>query len=98
MITILLDIFLPPKLQCDLQFLQALLTGKKKYLMNDEVRAIKPPNYPELGIAKLYRAIADDHELMKYLPDETVKTSKVSKQFVWSIVDALRPEFAKNAV
>ena len=75
-----------------------MLAGKKKYLLVDQVRCISAPKYAELSILALYDAIADDIELLRYLPDKHKKSSKISKSFIWTIIDALRPEFAKEAV
>ena len=90
------ELYLPPKSQCELGYLQDLLTGAKLYLKVDQVRVITAPKYQELSIRNLYNAVEDDKELLKYLPNPNKVHSKISKQFLWTVLDALRPDFAKQ--
>ena len=62
----------------------------------DQVRVVTAPKYQELSIGNLYKAVEEDTELLRYLPNPRKGHSKISKQFLWTVLDALRPDFAKQ--
>ena len=54
------------------------------------------PCYPELSIKNLYIALKDDKAAQKYLPDAGKRQTE--REFVWHVVNTLRPEFVKDAI
>ena len=77
-----------------------ILAGEKQVLKQDEVRRTETPSFNEITVKKLYELVSGDLQVMSYLP--TWKGFKPrhqpEKDFVWSIIATLRPEFAYSLV
>ena len=54
------------------------------------------PYYPELSIKNLYNLLKEDTEVLKFLPDKGKRW--VNREFVWNVVNTLRPEVVKHVV
>ncbi len=63
------ECFLPPKERTSLSFLQQVLSGEKELLMDEEVKRLKIPKWPELNVKALMPEVIKNAEVYKYLPD-----------------------------
>lgn len=84
---------LPKKDYCCGLFLNAILADKKKVLLKKDAPAIVVPRYRELSVTAILAEAATDPILMQYLPDSTMSKKLPDREFVFDIVNAIRPNF-----
>jgi hypothetical protein len=92
------DLHLPMKSQCKLEFLQQIVEGKKPMLESYRVPRIKVPTWPELSVAKLLPAVMSDPILKKYFPDKYAKGKVPDRHYFWGVICAVKPGYFKALV
>ena len=75
--------------------MQMVGSKKLKVLKIDDVVLASVPNFPELGVLKLYEIFKNDAEVMAYLP---LKAAKCNKEFLWRILKTLRPQWTDKVL
>ena len=70
-----------------------ILKGTKACFTQAEIRQVTVPFYQELSVKNLFEALSEDYEVLSYLPDSGKRTN--DRNFMWSIVNTLRPDFVK---
>ena len=61
--------FLPDKRFCTLEYLKAIMAGKKAYFKNSEVRQVNIPRYKSLALKVVFDMAVNRSDMRKYLPD-----------------------------
>ena len=56
------------------------------------------PKYAEFKVEEIYKQCAEDPELMTYLPDLTMSKKLPDREFVYDVINSLRPKFLKEIV
>ena len=51
---------MPPFEECTIDFLRDIFSGKKKALLNEDVKIVNVPRLPELSAIKLGKDVAGD--------------------------------------
>ena len=76
-----------------MQFLEEILTGKKKVLLAKDVPSRVVPHFPELSVKECYhKAIEQLPGLEDYLPDPWGKDKRLpEREFFWRVMYALYP-------
>lgn len=96
--TDIVDLHLPIKSQCKLEFLQAIIEGRKPMLESYRVPKIKVPTWPELSIAKLLPKILADNTLKTYFYDKYAKGKVPDRSYFWGVVSAVKPGYFKALI
>jgi hypothetical protein len=60
---------LPGEFYCTYEFMQQILTLKKKFFFNNGVYRQQIEQFPEFTIKKLVEMIKDNETVLSYLPD-----------------------------
>ncbi len=93
-----MDYLLPKKDYCCANFLNAVLAGQKKLLPMTDVTHKIVPKYKEFKVEEIYKECAEDLELMTYQPDLTMSKKLPDREFVYDVINSIRPKFLKDVV
>lgn len=83
---------------CPTVFLNAVFAGEKILLKRRKVKTIEVPKYKELCVKKVMEAIVNDAELIKHLPDLTMSKKLPDRDFLFNIINSLRPEYMESII
>jgi hypothetical protein len=71
--------------------------GKKKLLMSNQVNTLKARRFQEFNAVWMLAQVKDDAEIREYIPESWFEPqAKVSREFLWTILSSLQPEFASE--
>ena len=77
-----------------MEFLRALLNGRKRYFRNDSVRKVNVPRYKQLTLSKVLDHCISKPELLRYIPNFPMGGEvHVDRDFLFTIVNILDPKF-----
>ena len=77
-----------------MEFLRALLNGRKRYFKNDSVRKVNVPRYKQLTLSKVLDHCIAKPELLRYIPNFPMGGEvHVDRDFLFTIVNTLDPQF-----
>ena len=94
-------LLMPPLKSCRLEFLQAILTGKKLVIKQEKCKGRHVPNWPELAMKLIYPVIVAELPAIKqYLPDPQGDKEKrlPDRHFFYQVLYALHPEQTEDLV
>ena len=91
---------MPSLKQCRLSHLQAILSNKKKVLLQKNVPARKVPNWPQLAVKHVYEPAKLLPNVSDYLPDPTGKEEErlPERDFFWKVLYTLHPDYVDDIV
>ena len=78
-------------------FLKDIISRRKRYLENDEVKTLHVPQYKNLTLEKIMDFVSDKPRISQYLPDE-VDLPEIPKQYVVNVCTAVLGETFKDWV
>ena len=83
-----------------LRFLQQILQGKKKCLLQRDVPSRTVPSWPELSVKNVYPQVREQcPEIMAYLPDPEDSASRLPpRDFFFAVLSALKPQEVDDMV
>jgi hypothetical protein len=87
---------LPGLRHCSLGFLQQLLCKQKQHLTLEKVMFRRAPKWPELAAKRLIEICAGSPSIMAYLPDWRVGKAAPDRDFIWTVIHHVSPQFGKN--
>ena len=64
------QIYLPPLEYCSMDFLKQIMSGKKRYLKNEDICMVNVPRFSELSAKNIYERIRGISFFMNYLPSD----------------------------
>ena len=77
-----------------MEFIRALLNGRKRYFKNDELRKVKVPRYKQLTFAKVLDHCAGKPTVMAYLPNQRLDGEPTcDRDFLFTILNTLEPDY-----
>ena len=80
-------------------FLQAILSNQKRHLRKSQVRHLRIPLWPELGIVKVFEEAAKLPGFLDHIPEEwRADAKKVERSFFWAVLTTLAPEYVEELV
>ena len=94
----IVELHLPIKSQCKLEFLQQIVEGKKQMLESYRVPKMKVPTWPELSVSKLLPTVLKDPILKEYFPDKYAKGKVPDRHYFWGVLYAVKPGYFKGLV
>ena len=79
-------------------FLKQVLNDEKKLLSLAECKLISVPKFDELSVRNIYPRVINDDEIMMYFPDSYPKDKGPSREYFFTILNSLRPEYMGKLV
>jgi hypothetical protein len=84
---------------CNVRFLQQILTREKKHLsQKDGHVTMKAPNLPELSAKRLMPILMCSPAFASYLPDWKVGKREPDRDFLWTLVHNVMPNYESKLV
>ena len=79
--------------------MQAILSNGKRHLRKADVRQIKIPLWPELGLSKVFPEAVQLPGFTQHIPEEWMADSKKAERtFFWAVLMTLAPEFVEELI
>ena len=96
----MLQIFLPKIKSCSIQFLQAILSSRKRFFWKNEQRGLKLPLWPELSISRVWPQAAQLPRFNEYIPDDwsLEHIKRIERAFFFGVLITLAPEYVEHLV
>jgi hypothetical protein len=79
-------------------YLREVMADQKRFLKMSEVRWVNVPQFEELSVQAIYPIIAKDAEVKIYFPEKLAKNKLPDRDYMYNVVNTLRPEYVKNLV
>ena len=79
-------------------YLKLILKGEKKLLKASVVKVCNPPKYDEISVKQLYDACIQLPGMANYFPDEYPKGRKCSREYFFTILNTLHPEYTHELI
>ena len=95
---IMQQLFLPKLQFVKLSYLHGILRDEVRVFMNNEVRRISVPMWPELSVAKVMPLAKLIPGFFDYVPPEWEQLLKVDRDFFWAIMVTLDPQFVMELI
>ena len=89
---------MPPKDMINKNFLQQVLSGKKRLLKQSAVRPCNPPNFGEIGVKKLYDEILKMEDMHFYFPDSYSAGRQCNRTYLYNVWNTLHPNEVKEVI
>ena len=88
------QIYLPERRYCTMEYIRALLNGRKRYFKNDELRKVKVPRYKQLTFTKVLDYCSGKPTMMSYLPNQRLDGEPTcDREFLFTILNTLDPDY-----
>ena len=89
---------MPPEKTVNRDFLRQVLKGEKMLLAIADCKFVTIPHYDELGVRHIFEQFRSDEEVMKYLQDEYPKGRYPDRQYFYTILNTVHPEYVKAMI
>ena len=77
-----------------MEFIRALLNGRKRYFKNDELRKVKVPRYKQLTYTRVMQYCNERENILRYLPHQCLDGEPTcDRDFLFTIVNTLEPDY-----
>ena len=77
-----------------MEFVRALLNGRKRYFKNDELRKVKVPRYKQLTYLKVLDHCTSKPTVMSYIPNQRLDGEPTcDREFLFTILNTLDPDY-----
>ena len=77
-----------------MEFIRALLNGRKRYFKNDALRKVKVPRYKQLTYSKVIDHCTSKPTIMAYLPNQRLDGEPTcDRDFLFTILNTLEPDY-----
>ena len=98
MFLIIVNLHIPEKRLCSLQFLQHIITDKKHCFRRDEIKHRLINNkFLEFAVKNVWPLVKEDSLLDAYMPFEEMNTNKFpDNDFFWGLLFTLRPAWSNQ--
>ena len=87
---------MPPPTMVTSTFLKQVLKNEKRLLKISAVSKCNPPRYDEISVTKLYGACLEMDGMKDYFPDEYPKGRQCSREYFFSVLATLHPEYTQK--
>ena len=78
--------------------MQQIMSKEKLYLKRTEVKELNVPNWPELGVSRMWAQAMKQPLFNRYIPDCWGPEKKTERTFFWAIFVTLQPEYVEILV
>ena len=86
--------FLPERRYCTMEFVRAVMNGRKRYFKNEEVRKVRVPRYKQLTYQRVIEYCNEKPNIMRYLPNQRLDGEPTcDREFLFTILNTIEPEY-----
>ena len=80
-----------------MEFIRALLNGRKSYFKQEQLRRVKVPRYKQLTYTKVMEHCNERPSILRYLPNQRLDGEPTcDREFLLTILNTLDPEYFPN--
>ena len=77
-----------------MEFLRALMNGRKRYFKNEQARRVNVPRYRQLTLTKVVDHCITKPEILRYIPNFPMGGEPhIDREFLFTIVNTLDPAY-----
>ena len=82
-----------------MEFIKDVLSGKKSFFLQKDIRMMKIPKCPEITVDRVLQQVRGIKEIMKYLPDIPLAGKHyIEREFLFSVVNTVDPDYFRLAL
>ena len=81
----------PPEDHLTSAFLKKLWVHEKALLEEKYTFHIKPPDFDELAVCRIYDQVVAQPNMAKYFPDSFPKGRQCDRQYMWTVWNTIHP-------
>ena len=93
-----MQLYLPPDLMMNKDFLRDVLSEKKKLLKLKDVKFIFVPKYEELSVKNLFPHLKEQPDFMIYFPDRYPKGHPPDREYFFNVLNTLNPKYVSKII
>ena len=94
----LAQMYVPPKLMVNKDFLKQILAGTKKLYHLNEIKPVYVPQYDELSVKRLWPNLKRANDFMIFLPDELPKGRLPDRDYFFTVLNTLNEEYVAHII
>jgi len=94
----LAQMYVPPKLMVNKDFLKQILAGTKKLYHLNEIKPVHVPQYDELSVKRLWPNLKRANDFMIFLPDELPKGRLPDRDYFFTVLNTLNEEYVAHII
>lgn len=87
---------MPPASMVTFPFLKQVFKGEKKLMKVGDVNICNPARYDEISVSNLYNDCIKLPDMADYFPDKYPKGRTCSREYFFSILSSLHPEYTSQ--
>ena len=77
-----------------MEYLRAILNGRKRYFKNEQARKVRVPRFRQLTTAKVLDYVKERPDVMRYLPNFRLDGEPtVDREFMFTVLNTLEPDY-----
>ena len=92
------QLYVPPDLMINKDFLRKILTEEKKLLTLNEKKEVNVARFDELSVKQLYPKFKNDASFMAYFPDSLPKGRLPDRTYFFNVMNTLYPEYTQSLI
>ena len=78
--------------------MRSVLKGEKELMPIAECKSVNVPHYDELAVRYIFPKFKSDPEVMKYMMDQYPKNRFPDRQYFYTILNTVRPEYVHDMI
>ena len=98
LILLLVQLYTPPALMCNKDFLRQIISGEKMLLPLKQVNMVNVPEFDELSVTNLWKHCQNDKSFMIHFPDKLPKGRLPSRDYFFNIMNTLQEEYLQSLI
>ena len=77
-----------------MEYLRAILNGRKRYFKNEQARKVRVPRFRQLTTSKVLDYVKERQDVMRYLPNFRLDGEPtVDREFMFTVLNTLEPDY-----
>ena len=93
-----MQLFLPNFNRCPLDFLQGVISERKKCFYRAQVPSMFVPLWQECGIKAVWPQAIQIEKFRDYIPDNWTMTERTERRYFYGVLCTLAPHFVESVV
>jgi hypothetical protein len=92
------QLYLPPDVCINKDFLRDVLAGRKALMKMEEVKFCNVPLYDELSLKSIAPQMNEDPLFVSFFPSNLPKGRAHDRSYFWNVLNTLHPEYVSAIV
>ena len=90
---ILVQLYVPPVLMVNKDFIRQILQEEKELMELDSVRCVNMPMYDELSVKNIWPHVQGNPRIMRFFPDMLPKGRLPDREYFFNILNTLEEPY-----